>query len=53
MINVLSIIPWPNDANIYEKRAQRYYEQEKYDLSDADYKKMIEIDNSKRVLRIT
>ena len=43
----------PNDTNIYEKRAQIYYEQEKYDLSDADYKKMIEIDNSKRVLRIT
>lgn len=34
----------PNDANIYEKRAQIYYEQEKYELSDADYKKMIEID---------
>lgn len=37
----------PNDADIYEKRAQINYEQEKYDLSDADYKKMIEIDKGK------
>lgn len=34
----------PDDASIYEKRAQVYYEQDKYNLSDADYKKMIELD---------
>ena len=31
----------PEDDEVYEKRAQIYYEQEKYDLSDADYQKII------------
>lgn len=31
-------------SEYYEKRAQVFYEQDKYDLSDADYKKMIELD---------
>lgn len=30
----------------YEQRAQLYYEQGKYDLADADYRKMIEIDEA-------
>ena len=33
----------PDDNRIYEKRAQIYYEQEKYDLSGADYRKMIDL----------
>lgn len=33
----------PDEEDLYEKRAQIYYEQEKYDLADADYRKMIEL----------
>lgn len=33
----------PNDADMYEKRAQIYYEQKQYDLADADYRKMTEL----------
>lgn len=33
----------PDQSSLYEKRAQIYYEQEKYDLADADYKKMIDL----------
>ena len=29
----------PNDEDIYEKRAQLYFEMEKYNLADEDYKK--------------
>ena len=31
----------PDDRGTYEKRAQIYYEQQKYDLSDTDYRKMV------------
>lgn len=31
----------PEDEDIYGRRAQVYYEQKKYDLSDADYRRMI------------
>lgn len=34
----------PEDARLYDGRAEKYYNQGKYDLADADYKKMIEID---------
>lgn len=34
----------PEDAKVYNQRAQIYYEQKKYDLADADYTKMISID---------
>lgn len=33
----------PDEEDLYEKRAQVYYEQDKFDLADADYKKMIEL----------
>lgn len=33
----------PDEGELYEKRAQIYYEQGKYDLADADYCKMIEL----------
>lgn len=33
----------PENSSLYEKRAQIYYEQDKYALADADYKKMIEL----------
>lgn len=33
----------PEDEDLYEKRAQIYYEQGKYDLADADYNKIISI----------
>lgn len=33
----------PETESLYEKRAQVYYELGKYDLADADYKKMIEL----------
>ena len=33
----------PEKESLYEKRAQVYYEQDKYDLADADYRKMIEL----------
>lgn len=34
----------PTEDNAYEKRAQIYYEQEKYDLADADYRQLIKLD---------
>lgn len=34
----------PEEEEAYEKRAQIYYEQKKYDLADSDYKKLIELD---------
>lgn len=34
----------PDDSQIYNQRAQIYYEQGKYSLADADYNKMISID---------
>ena len=33
----------PKFADVYEKRGQLYYEQQKYDLSNADYSKLIEL----------
>lgn len=33
----------PENYSMYEKRANRYFEQKKYDLSDADYRKEIEL----------
>ncbi|NDV59216.1 retroviral-like aspartic protease family protein [Bacteroides sp. 519] len=33
----------PDNEEFYERRAQLYYEQEKYDLSDTDYNKIIEL----------
>ena len=33
----------PDDESLYEKRAQVYFEQQKYDMSDADYRKMTEL----------
>lgn len=32
-----------DESSLYEKRAQIYYEQEKYTLADADYHKMIDL----------
>ena len=34
----------PDNDDDYEKRAQIYYEQKKYDLADADYRKLISLD---------
>lgn len=34
----------PDDANVYEKRADLYYYMERYDLADKDYQKIISID---------
>lgn len=34
----------PDDADVYEKRANLYYYMEKYDLADKDYRKIISID---------
>ena len=34
----------PEKTSLYEKRAQIYYEQMKYDLADADYQKMIDLE---------
>ncbi len=34
----------PDDADVYEKRANLYYHMEEYDLSDKDYQKIISID---------
>ena len=34
----------PDQSSLYEKRAQIYYEQEKYNMSDADYQKMIDLE---------
>lgn len=31
----------PDNENVYEKRAQMFYEQKKYDLANADYRKII------------
>lgn len=33
----------PEDKDNYERRAQIYYNQQKYDLSDADYRKMLDL----------
>lgn len=33
----------PDDSRLYEKRAQVYYEQGKYNISDVDYRKMVEL----------
>lgn len=34
----------PDDADVYEKRANLYYYMDKYDLADKDYQKIISID---------
>lgn len=34
----------PDNSGLYKSRAQIFYEQQKYDLSDADYRQMIKID---------
>ena len=34
----------PDDTRLYEARAQIYYEQSKYDLANADYRKLISLD---------
>lgn len=34
----------PNDADVYEKRADLYYYMDKYDLADKDYQEIISID---------
>ncbi|MDE6341260.1 MAG: retroviral-like aspartic protease family protein [Muribaculaceae bacterium] len=34
----------PDNSSLWKTRAQIYYEQEKYDLSDADYREMTKID---------
>lgn len=39
----LAIKAKPDEGDLYEKRAQIYFEQEKYDLAAADYRKMIEL----------
>ena len=33
----------PDENSLYEKRAQIYYEQERFALADADYRKMVEL----------
>ena len=33
----------PDKSSLYDHRAQIYFEQKKYDLADADYRKMIEL----------
>lgn len=33
----------PDNEKLYEERAQIYYEQEKYDLADKDYQKLIDL----------
>lgn len=35
---------FPTGAKAYEKRAQIYYEQQKYELANADYKQLIKLD---------
>lgn len=35
----------PKNVDVYETRAQIYYEQDKFNLADADYKKIIDLDN--------
>lgn len=39
----MAIKAQPDEGDLYEKRAQIYYEQGNYDLADADYRKMIEL----------
>ena len=39
----LAITIKPDEEDLYEKRAQIYYEQEKYDLADEDYQKMVQL----------
>lgn len=39
----LAIKTKPDESDLYDKRAQIYYEQGKFDLADADYRKMIEL----------
>lgn len=39
-----AIMIMPDNEDAYEKRAQIYYEQKKYDLADADYRKIISLD---------
>lgn len=39
-----AIVATPENAKSYEARAQVYYEQGKYDLANADYQKMISLD---------
>ena len=38
----------PAEGQAYEKRAQIYYEQDKYDLADADYRQLIKLDQGGR-----
>ena len=38
----------PTEGQAYEKRAQIYYEQDKYDLADADYRQLIKLDQGGR-----
>ena len=40
----IAIKETPDDADVYEKRANLYYYMEKYDLADKDYQKIISID---------
>lgn len=40
----LAIATDPTEKSCYDKRAQFLFEQEKYDQSDSDYRKMIELD---------
>ena len=42
----------PEDVNLYEKRAEWYYYQEEYELSDKDYQKIISIDPGNVVARM-
>jgi clan AA aspartic protease (TIGR02281 family) len=39
----LAIKAKPDETDLYDKRAQIYYEQGKFDLADADYHKMVEL----------
>lgn len=39
----------PTGGNAYEKRAQIHYEQQKYDLSDADFRQLIQLDQGSLV----
>lgn len=39
-----SLKVYPDMEETYEKRAQVYYEQDKYDLADADYRQLIKLD---------
>lgn len=35
---------YPKETLLYERRAQLYYELDQYDLSDADYRKLVELE---------